>query len=115
MKVVAIGLTLVLVGLAGAQSFAPGAAPYPSPAPRLDTPGQCFISKPCPNGECVMLYPCAGMVSPPVPAPPIHYPPPQQPVCPPCVTQPVPQQQMMQQPPQSRITPYPNSPLGPTR
>ena len=72
-----VGLVLVvLANPASAQLFAPGAAVYPSPAPRasLDAPvAQCVIARPCPyGGDCVVLSPCpAGTLVPPtqLPAP----------------------------------------------
>jgi hypothetical protein len=69
-------LTTILI----AQLFAPGAAQYPSPAPRpfLDAPvAQCVIAKPCPWGDCVILSPCpASTLVPPQVTPPIAAPPP---------------------------------------
>lgn len=75
-------LSMLLIDVAGAQTFAPGGAVYPSPSPRtfLDQPiAQCVIARPCPWGDCVILSACppGTLVAPaplPAPAPPVAEP-----------------------------------------
>jgi hypothetical protein len=81
MKRLAFAFLLCAAPVSAQSLFAPGAAQYPSPAPRQYLEGpvmQCVIATPCQWASCVVLSPCpAGtVVSPPVattlpaPAPP---------------------------------------------